>query len=1140
MLAALATRPGEVVSAEKLIDDIWPGVEDQVARRRLHTAVWKLRGMLGKSTDDRPLIRWSALGYVLDAAVMQLDWTRFRRLRLAGEGALRRGAPNLAASYLSAALSLWRGSEPLSGVDVVADDMGFVSEQCAQRASAKRGLVAARFELGRHGELIQELSSYVVEDPLDSVAAGQLAVCHYRSGNPTQALAVCRRYMELAERSGIVPSRLIADLQAAILRSDPDVASALTGSVPRVVGPGPVRRAFLSCAWSPHVPSPTSPLPAEVLLLLEESGGQISDASDSSVDAWFGETVSALTAAVELQRAMIPPRARVGIFVQLPETSGEAFDGTPRARARLLASAARDGQMLVSGSDARDLKQHLPPEARLRALGRHRLNAITPPASVFQLVAQSVPAVGAAPRWFDRGGVHNLAEDPFRLIGREREIADVTARLEQTRLVTLTGAPGSGKTRLATHVGARVANEYPDGVWFAGLDVVSQPGFVAAAVADVVTGSRPGALPPLDTILRHLSTKRALLVLDNCEHVLSECRDLVERLLPACSDVTVLATSREALRSRFEHVVTVPPLEPPPHGPHTAVLANPAVQLFYDRLGQSRTSDAVGADRGESESVARICRAVEGIPLALVLAAARAREVGVAALAELVEETLGEGKGLRVLSGEDAMAPVSRETLRGTLEWSYGRLEENERLVFDSLAVFRGGFALEDVAAVNADASLSRGDVLAALERLVQVSMVVAADRAGRFRLLQPVRDFASAKLAARGRAAAEIRRAHAEHFLALAERAERHLRGRQDRATLDRLEGSLPDLYAAIRWAIDARNTRLALRIAGSLWVFWLVRGRIDEGRHLVEAALGADATLSRERIKALTACAHLSWFGGDVHRTLEACKETVALAEAFNDDWGWAWGALGHAAVGMFDGRDQWVPLRIEEILPRFRALGNDWDTGQALQALGGAVWHRAQYERGEEVFSETVELYRSLGHPTLMASLRDHGLMLALLGRPEQGAAEIDHSIERAYEAGDLTGLAQGLCRRGAVARYAGQHDHARRCYRQALSIAREAGEAWAMQWALDGLADTEQLGLGVPSERLETCVQILARAGVMARETGITLAPRELECHDQDLETCRARLGDRVFAAAFARGEALGLQEAVDLALAQPAG
>jgi predicted ATPase/DNA-binding SARP family transcriptional activator len=1136
LLATLALRPGQVVSVESLIDDIWPNVSDEIARHRLHTAVWKLRALLrSEEKDSRQLITWSPPGYVLDVTEDQLDWTRFRRLRDAGERALARGAPGPAKSYLSAALALWAGNKALIGIDVSADDLGFIAEQSAGRERAVRSLIEARVRLGE--QVIPELEAHVGNDPLDHHAVSQLAVAYHRSSEVARALEVCARYLRRASEDGDrAASSRIARLQTAILRGDPEIDSTIleasSNSRPRPTMSG--QRAFLSSAWAPFTPSPAGPLPAELHLIMEELGGFIHETTESSVDASFPEVEPAVEAAIALERTLgRAPFARTGIEVQLSVGATATLEGPRRARARLLAAAARPGQILVSGAGNRVLRPVLPPEVRLRSLGSHRLNALSPPTPVFQLTAPSLPAVRAAPRWFDQGAVHNLARDPFRLIGRDREVMEITRRLGEVQLVTLVGAPGSGKTSLAAHVASGLSGDYRDGVWFVPLQPISHPGLVATAIAEVLR--MPGsAAAHLDVLVRYLRDKHALVVLDNCEHLLGECRELVDGLLPGCPGVSVFATSREALHSRLENVVSVTPLQPPTLGSPADVRANAAVRLFIDRFD---SQGAGGAD-GDIDAVARICRAVEGIPLALVLAAARARDLGTLPLADVLEDTLGEGQGLKFLSRAGAGTDGVGDTLDQALEWSYHLLGERERALFDALSVFRSGFALDDVRAVCASHPTSHADVLADLNRLVQASLVTRASRGGsspRFRLLQPVRDFAAAKLADGSRRADALRCRHAEHFLAVAEEAEPRVRGRQDRATLDRLDATLPDMYAAIRWAVAHREARIALRMVGALWAFWLVRGRMAEGRELIEAVLDLDPTPSAERIKALIAYSQLVWFGGDFARTRAACRESLALAEALGDDFGYAWGPLGLAAVEMLRGDDDLVPLRVEETLAGFRALGNDWDTGQALQTLGGAAWHRGRYDRAEAALSESVALYRTLGHPTLMASLLAHGLVLALLGNVDGGAKEVDESIVISYEAGDQLDLNWGLCHRGAIARYGGHHDEARRYFREALAMARDIGGGWSIQWALDGLASTEDLVERAAPERVAASVQLLARVEVMAREMGLSLAPREREYHAADLKRARAALGERAFAAAFARGERLRLDEAIEFAL-----
>jgi predicted ATPase/DNA-binding SARP family transcriptional activator len=1141
VLVALVARPRQVVSVETLTDSLWPGVDEAVARRRLHTAVWKLRKLIGppSAAPGGLAIRWSPPGLVLDVTEDRLDWTRFQRLHGAGAAALARGNAELARTYLGAALSLWGEPEPLGGVAVTADDLGFVTRLVTARAKAAATYVEACFGLGDWVRALPEIETLLAADPMDAHLVGLLVAAHYALGDRTAALQACRRYLDGAD-STAVPSGArtrVEELQRALLRREPWVGRHPdpSGSQPRPGGDA-TNGAFLAASWGSFTPVPGGPLPAELVLLTETYGGTVVSVDDTRVEASFMRVAQALGAAGAIVHAMgEPPLARVGVAASPPPGHCGSLAGAPRARARLLLSAAAEGQVLLTGTDLeRPSWGPLPEGGTLKPLGIHRLNALTPPAPVFQLAAPELADVRTPPHWFDRTAVHNLVEEPFRFIGRARETTAALGALAESRLVTLTGPPGSGKTRVAGQVAAALSGEYGDGAWFVALQPVTDGHGVVAAVANSLSIPKPAAVT-VDTLIAALRDRHALVVLDNCEHVVVACRELVDHLLPACPGLSVLATSREELHCRFERSIWVPPLEPPGYGSSQVILENEAVQLFYDRWATNPSGgvrDPAGpAD--EVNAVARICRQVEGLPLALVLAAARARELGAPTLADLLDQPSSPAGSWRILSTANGdRGPHA--TLDGTLEWSHRLLGERDRITFDCLSVFRAPFTWDDVAAVCVAPGLLAAEELSlTLDRLVQVSLVVPC-QAGRFRLLEPVRQFAQTRLAARPTCEAAARRRHAAHFLGIAEAAEPRIRGPQDPDTLDRLDASLPDLYAALRWSIDEGESSTALRLVGALWVFWLVRGRMVEGLPLVEMALATDQTPNRERAKALTACSQLAWFTGDLARARESCRELLFIAEATGDELAWAWAPLGLVAHEMF-GDDDTVLVRAEETLPAFRRLGNDWDTGQAIQTLGGAAWHRGHYEYAERVLAESVALYRSLGHPTLMASLLAHGLMLALLGQLDAGAAEVEASIDASYVTGDLGVLGYALCHRGAIARYAGRTDQARSYFRDALVTGRDAGSMWAVQWSLAALAGTEELGPGSPSSRFQRSVQLLACAESLARHTGIILPPREREYREQDLARARARLGPAAFETARATGLRLGLVEAIDLAL-----
>lgn len=1139
VMGALSVRPRQPVSVERLIDGIWPGVGDELARHRLHTSLSKLRRSMtdGRTPSSQPLIRSTPAGYLLDVADEQLDWVRFRRLAEAGAKALRRGQPDLARSYLTSGLALWSGVDPLAGVEISPDDMGFVTSQVAAREAALRDLMDARLWLGEYGEVTTELETRVDIEPVDSDAVEQLALAYYWSGRRDRALGVCGRYLRAA--AGLDPgwkARSVSTLRTAILNRDVSIETPMswygrlvpsTRRQPSVVS--------LAAYWESFSPSIDGPVPAELHLVAEAHGGHNMGSTDTSVETSFDAVRPALETALAIQRSLgHPPYARIGVDVHPADSLQEAFEAASRARARQLASGANEGQILVGDVDGTaSLDSFLPMGATLLDLGRHRLGALSPTIAVLQLIAEGVPSLLSAPRWLPSTPVHNMAPEIHRLIGREAETAYITDRLTVSRLVTLTGAPGSGKTRLAGHVATGVAGEYADGVWFVDLQPVADPELLAGAVADALQAPLGGSSGAEEALTAHLQGRQVLIVLDNCEHLLRACADLVDGLVAACPGLAVLATSRIALGSTAEDVIPVAPLVPPPLRPLDAIIGNTAVQLFYERLGTELSAVADRSDR-ELASVARICRAVDGIPLALVLAAARAREVGIGALADALD-TSGDGAGLHIL----APPRDGRHILEETFQWSYQLLGEGARRLLDGLSVFRSGFTLEDAVAVCIEYhAQAHHAVLAALDQLVGASLVEAReDDSGtiRFRLLEPIRGYAMAKLAADPHHLAAVQRSHAMHFLAFVERLEPELRGGGRRGVLDSVDASLADLYAAIRWAARSGESEIALRVVGSLWVFWLLRGRILEGLDFLETTLAADRTISTVRAKALIACSQMAWHSGAIHRVPELCREALWIAEALDDPLAWAWAPLGLAAVEMFGPEDDGVPQRMEELIPRFRALGNDWDTGQAIQTLGGAAWHRGRYDMAEQALSESMAMYRSLGHPTLMASLLAHGLVLALLGSLEEGASEVEQSIVAAYEAGDLVDLTYALVHRGSIARYADEHALARHHFRDALSLAVDVGQPWMIQWALVGLAGTETSKRDSSPNRLAVSVILLATAARLARETGITLAPRERELQLQDLETARSRLGERDFQAAYTRGQRLSIAEAVELAL-----
>jgi predicted ATPase len=455
---------------------------------------------------------------------------------------------------------------------------------------------------------------------------------------------------------------------------------------------------------------------------------------------------------------------------------------------------------------------------------------------------------------------------------------EVKRELEMTRLLTLTGVGGSGKTRLAVEVARDLTQGYPDGVWLVELAPLSKEELVPKAVAEALGVAERPAEPLADTLAEVLRRSELLLILDNCEHLLEATARLVDLMLDSCPQLRVLATSREALGVEGELRWVVPPLSVPEFQGTLKtedLVGYESVRLFVERAMARDPTFYLSLHN--ALAVAEICRMLEGIPLAIELAAARVGTLSVEQISERLTDSL------KLLTGGARTQMPKQRTLRGALDWSHELLSEDEKKLFGRLSVFAGGWTLEAAEAVGAGEDVQEEDILDLLSGLVEKSLVVAKgfDQGRvRYRLLEPVRQFALEKLEEVGEAE-EIRRRHAGFFLALAEDAEPRLRGPEDMEWLERLEAEHDNLRAALSWALEPREPQLGLRLAGALWMFWHAHGHYGEGRKWLEEALAKDDRTSvAARLKALEGVFWLTYDQQDLDRAEAAAQEGLELS--------------------------------------------------------------------------------------------------------------------------------------------------------------------------------------------------------------------------------------------------------------------
>ena len=869
-------------------------------------------------------------------------------------------------------------------------------------------------------------------------------------------------------------------------------------------------------------------------------GGVELDAAGDGLYYQFPSARSAIAAAIHAQRALIghqwPPgamvRVRMGLHTGEPVVSDVGLVGIDVHRAARICNAGHGGQVLLSRT-ARDLAgRELPPGVSLVDLGEYRLKDIIEPQQLFQVVAEGMPTTFPPLRTLDDRQT-NLPRRLSSFVGRELEIAEGRALLNSSPLVTLTGPGGVGKTTLALQIASAMIDELPDGVWVVELGNVTEESLVLQSVA---AGVRVGEQPGRDlgaTLIEALRSRRLCLVLDNCEHVLSACAQLADSLIRS-TDVIILATSREPLAVEGERVLPVPTLDLP--GTSRALTPAAASQYAAIRLFVDRATAAQPGFRltdQNVESVIQICRRLDGMPLALELAAARVRALPVEQLAARLDDRF------RLLTGGSRLSVPRHQTLRATIDWSHDLLSPEERAVFRRLAAFAGGCSLAAAEVVLTDDLVADIDVLDLLTRLVDKSLVIAdpTSEEARFGMLETIRQYARDYLLHAGEAEAVFRR-HRDWYLTLVERAKADFfRGPAPTNWLALFDRELDNLRLALEWsAAEAGGGAAGLRLAAGLWRYWEIRGDLIEGRQWLERTLAAtDGEVSILRANALTGAGILAHVQGDYSAAIAFHEESLAQHREVGNRPSVAYALHNLANVNAEHGELERARELYEEAIAMSRTIGDERGAATGLISLADVISRQDSYADSRAIFEASIEIYGQFGDRWGIAFALDSQAIAAGRAGEFQGARRLhERSLAISKELGDERGVARTLMHLADLAAREGDRTRATALHRECLRIRSALHDMPGVATAMEKLAWVVMDDAAVDAARL------LGAADSLREEIKTPLPAGAREDYERSVRALAARLGQDEFQAAWLAGRSSDAAAAVKFVFAEPPG
>jgi predicted ATPase/class 3 adenylate cyclase/Flp pilus assembly protein TadD len=796
---------------------------------------------------------------------------------------------------------------------------------------------------------------------------------------------------------------------------------------------------------------------------IESNKGYVFQIIGDAFCAAFHKVGDAVKAAVKAQRVLqtsevfetseVLIRVRMGIHTGDAEAHGDEYRGyLTLSLVQRVMSAGHGGQILLSNATENLLRGQLPKDLTLRDMGEHKFKDVIQPVRVFQVVAPDLKSDFPVLRALDVFP-NNLPTQLTSFIGREKEIAEVKQMMKDARLLTLTGAGGTGKTRLSLQVASEILQSFKDGVWFVELAPISNPELAPNTVANVLHVQEESGRPLTASLLDWLKDKESLLILDNCEHLIDACAQLVDSIVHSCPKTRVLASSREALGIAGEVAYRVPSL-PLPDIKNEQIESFASAQLFIERAAQAKPDFKLTDEN--KDVVAQICQRLDGIPLAIELAAARVKVLSVEQIAERLDDRF------RLLTGGSRTALPRQQTLRALIDWSYNLLTEEERLLFRRLAVFVGGWTLEGAESICGEERGGVFDVLDLLSRLVDKSLVIV-EHVGdevQYRRLETIRQYAREKLFDTDEAAV-MRDKHLDYFMRFAERSEKILQGRGQKKQLIRLERDHDNMRAALEWSVKSRP-EFGLRLAAALREFWDTHGHLTEARQWLNMLLEATKSLPPDstRVRALVATMFFASRQTDLEGWLSILDQELTLARELGDKWGIMQGLTAH---GLYK---EYIEGDFENAEPLYldcanlaRELGDKLLIGQSLGPLASCALKRFEYACAESLFRESLALFREVENEKEIAGALGNLAEVAFTRREYESArVSAQESLTLYRELEDKHGIATALRTLSKAIQNQGRFEHSQTVGEQSATLFRELSDRGCLGITLPILART----------------------------------------------------------------------------------